>query len=99
MRKTLPLLALFTSALLFLSADAQPPDGKEKKDSDSTIVTRMMAFNKKKDGKLTKEEVTDTRLHRLFDMADADKDGIVTRNELIALAAKLEAEEGGPGKG
>ena len=51
-----------------------------------------MAFDKNKDGKLTKDEITDPRLHRLFDRADADKDGVVTREELIALAAQLQAE-------
>jgi hypothetical protein len=84
-------------------ATAQPPPGKgddpAKDFSNSSIVTKMMAFNKKKDGKLTKDDVTDVRLHRLFDLADTNKDGVVTREELIALAAKLEAEigPGGPG--
>ncbi|HBI44099.1 MAG TPA: hypothetical protein DDY78_14785, partial [Planctomycetales bacterium] len=55
----------------------------------------MMAFDKKKDGKLTKDEVTDERLKRLFDQADANKDGVVTKEELMALAAKLDAEQGG----
>ena len=41
-------------------------------------VTRMMEFDANKDGKLTREEVTDERLTRLFDRADADKDGTVT---------------------
>jgi hypothetical protein len=78
---------------------------KKKDYSDSPIVTKMMAFNKKNDGKLTKDEVTDARLHRLFDLADANKDGVVTKEELMALAAKLEAEvgqgggPGGPGGG
>ena len=44
-----------------------------------------MAFDGDKDDKLTKSEVTDARLKRLFDQADADKDGIVTRSELNAL--------------
>ena len=35
------------------------------------LVARMMAFDKDGDGKLTKSEVTDERLHRLFDRADA----------------------------
>jgi hypothetical protein len=78
----------------------QPP--AQTQDS-SSIVTRMMEFNKKKDGKLTREEVTDPRLLRLFDQADANKDGVVTREELQALAAKMQAEfgqggdKGGPG--
>ena len=52
------------------------------------LVNRMMAFDKDGDGKLTKSEVTDDRLHRLFDRADADKDGTVTKAELTALATK-----------
>jgi hypothetical protein len=85
---------------------AQPPGEKQdpgkqnQKDfSDSSIVTRMMAFNTKKDGKLTKDEVTDPRLHRLFDQAGTNKDGVVTREELMALAAKIDAEYGQGGFG
>jgi hypothetical protein len=48
----------------------------------------MMAFDKNHDGKLSKDEVTDERLLRLFDRADTNHDGIVTREELIAVAAK-----------
>jgi hypothetical protein len=57
----------------------------------------MMAFDVNKDGKLTRDEITDPRLLRLFDRADTNKDGVVTRDELVALAAKIEAEEGGQG--
>jgi len=97
MRKFMPiLLALTCVATLLFSVVAQQPGGKDY--SNSTIVVKMMAFNKKKDGKLTKKEVTDPRLHRLFDMADTNKDGVVTREELMALAAKLDAEFG-PGGG
>jgi hypothetical protein len=58
----------------------------------------MMEFDKDKDGKLTKVEITDARLHRLFDRSDANKDGIVTREELASLAAKEQSNEqrGGP---
>src|SRR5262245_43476403 len=42
------------------------------------------------------EELTDTRLHRLFDQADTNKDGVVTKEEVVALAKKLDAD-GGPG--
>jgi hypothetical protein len=59
----------------------------------------MMVFDKDKDGKLTKVEITDARLHRVFDRSDANKDGIVTKEELASLAAKEESEvsRGGPG--
>jgi hypothetical protein len=86
---------------------AARPVNKDTKDhSNSSIVTRMMAFDKNGDGKVTKEEVTDPRLHRLFQRADANNDGIVTKEELAAVAAKIEEEDnaqpagfGGPGGG
>ncbi len=67
------------------------------------IVARMMKYDKNKDGKLLKSEVTDQRLRRLFDQADADKDGTLTKDELTAYAAKEQAASraggGGPGGG
>jgi hypothetical protein len=82
--------------------DSGKDKAKDKDYSNAPIVVKMMAFNKKKDGKLTKDEVTDERLHRLFDQADTNKDGVVTKEELMALAAKLDTEgrdgdRGGPG--
>ncbi len=71
--------------------------------SVEAMVARMMAFDKNKDGKLTREEVTDERLQRLFDRADVNKHGYVTREELTALFTKELAAEpkeiqfGGPG--
>jgi hypothetical protein len=100
---TLFLLPVVAGVTLVFAAAAQPPDGSRKdgKDySNSSIVTRMMAFDKNKDGKLTRDEITDPRLLRLFEMADTNKDGVVTKEQLTALAAKLEAEVaqgGGPG--
>jgi Spy/CpxP family protein refolding chaperone len=98
-------------AALAIQAPAQPPGDKPKDDlakdkkdySNSSIVTQMMAFDKNKDGKLTRDEITDPRLLRLFEQADTNKDGVVTKEELMALAAKMEAEvaqgggRGGPG--
>ena len=49
------------------------------------MVARMMTFDKNMDGKLTKDEVTDSRLQSLFDRADADKDGVLTKDELTAF--------------
>jgi hypothetical protein len=61
----------------------------------------MMQFDKDKDGKLAEAEVTDARLSRLFSRADANQDGIVTKEELATLAAKEAASErdGPPGFG
>jgi EF hand len=89
--------AACTAALTVSPSLAQPPDDPRNNDrGPSSLVTRMMAFDADKDGKLSKEEVTDSRLQRLFDRADANHDGIVTKEELTALAAKMDREEGPP---
>src|SRR5437868_3444180 len=75
-------------------APARAPEGPPRRRS---VTDRLMAFDKNGDAKLTKEEVTDPRLQRLFEQADANSDGIVTKEELTALSAKLEAEGPGPG--
>jgi Spy/CpxP family protein refolding chaperone len=82
-------------------ATAQRPDRDQRTSSRSTdsnnIVDRMMEFDTNHDGKLSKSEVTDTRLHRLFDRADRDKNGTVTRSELNALMVRERASaRGGP---
>src|ERR1700751_3990540 len=86
-------------------ASAQPPgggggrSGPSRADDVDSFVAKMMAFNKKKDGKLTRDEITDQRLLRLFDRADTNKDGVVTREELVALFEKENqgGQGGGPG--
>jgi hypothetical protein len=78
--------------------DAAPaPKSKPDTAAVDAIVSRMMALDKNKDGKLTRDEIGDERLLRLFDRADANKDGIVTKEELVAFATKLAAEEGAGG--
>src|SRR5438477_7890103 len=73
-------------AVVSLTA-AQPPvePHQGRLESADDFVTRMMAWDKDQDGKLTLIELTDPRLHRLFDRADANKDRTVTRPELSAL--------------
>jgi hypothetical protein len=81
-------------------APAQPPGGRggasRAEDVDS-FVAKMMAFDKNKDGKLTRDEITDQRLFRIFDRADTNKDGVVTREELVALFQRESQGGGGPG--
>ncbi len=75
------------------------PREAQKTDDANDLVTRMMEFDKNKDGKVTMAEVTDERLHRLVDRADVDKDGFVTKEELTALAVRerITNRGGGPG--
>jgi Spy/CpxP family protein refolding chaperone len=73
------------------------PGGGGKSATVEEMVARMMTFDKNGDGKLSKDEVTDERLQSLFDRADANKDGVVTKEELTALFTKESAAGGGPG--
>jgi len=80
--------------------DDVPKRGKgETATGANSLVDRLMAFDKNKDGKVTKDELTDERLMRLFNRADADKNGEVTREELNALAAQVGSEAGSGGGG
>ncbi|WZO99993.1 EF-hand domain-containing protein [Isosphaeraceae bacterium EP7] len=90
-----------TGGLLFLSTNAWaqqgpgggPPPGQGGPGGD--LTARMMAFDSDNDGKITKVEVTDERLQRLFERADADNDGSVSKDELTTFAAQQ--PRGGPG--
>jgi hypothetical protein len=103
------LIGIFGSIALLIAASlataqgpgrGEPRDGQNPGDAADDLVTRMMAFDKDKDDKLTMAEVTDERLHRLVRRADADQDGVVTKEELTALAARERISNrggGGPG--
>ncbi|MDY3555088.1 EF-hand domain-containing protein [Gemmata sp. JC717] len=101
-------LVLFTAALLGAASltSAQPPGqpggkgGKGGKAGGRTVtvddmVARVFAYDTNKDGKLTKDELTDGRLHALFERADANKDGVLTKDELTALLTKESAAMSG----
>ncbi len=97
---------ILTSAVLFAAtAIAQPPGGQrgggereQTKPAEGGMVAQLMGFDKNKDGKLQKDEMTDERLLKLFERADANRDGTVTKEELEALA-KEDTGRGGPGGG
>jgi outer membrane protein assembly factor BamB len=95
-------LVSFGVGLATATAMAQPPGDAPRRAPKSAadkaaevdaLVSRMMAFDKNKDGKLTRDEVTDSRLQRMFDQADANHDGAVTKDELVAWATKAVADE------
>jgi hypothetical protein len=82
-------LVLAGLLLVAAAAPAQPPGGGRARTEDvDSFVARMMAFDKNKDGKLTRDEITDARLLRLFDRADTKKLGVVTKDDLAALYAR-----------
>ena len=77
------------------SSGASPDKAAPDKAAVDALVARMLAFDKNKDGKLTRDEIADSRMQRAFDRADADHDGVVTKDELTAWATKEAAQDGG----
>jgi outer membrane protein assembly factor BamB len=77
------------------SSGASPDKAAPDKAAVDVLVARMLAFDKNKDGKLTRDEIADPRMQRAFDRADADHDGVVTKDELTAWATKEAAQDGG----
>jgi EF hand len=100
MRTTIGIILICGLLVAAALGTTQRPGGQDatpRQSDGDDLVPRMMAFDKDGDGKLTRAEVTDARLLRLFDRADANKDGTVTKEELTTLAAKEEVKDGGPG--
>lgn len=109
------LLLLSLTGSAFAQQPGRPPESRDDPRNEqrgsgdsSSFVARMLTLDKDRDGKLSKSEVTDARLQAIFERADADKNGEVTKDELAALFQK-ESEglnqgrgfgmppEGGPG--
>ncbi len=68
-------------------AKTQPPSADE-------MVQTLMAFDKNGDGQLTRDELPE-RMHGLFDRADADKNGILTVEEIRKAAQAATAQSAG----
>jgi hypothetical protein len=62
------------------------------------VVKRIMAFDKNKDGKVTKDELPQ-RMHHLIELGDTNKDGALDEGEVRKLATRLAAGPGGFGGG
>lgn len=59
------------------------------------MVSRLMEYDTDKDGRLKAEDLPE-RMRAIITRADADKDGVVTREELAAMA-RGQGGQGGPG--
>ena len=102
--KMFVLIMAFAAASLVAAtvSEAQPAGktgdkGGGKGETLDEFVGKLMALQKAKDGKLTKTDLIDPRLHELFDRADTKKDGFVTRAELEALYGREKLDGGGFG--
>jgi Ca2+-binding EF-hand superfamily protein len=68
--------------------------GETAPTSPDELVTTLMAFDRDADGRLSRSEVPD-RMQGLFARADGDKDGVLTAEELKAVAATPSGDRGG----
>ena len=85
-----------------------PPDGGFKKGGKGgkggrsltveEVVVHILAFDKDKVGKVTRDQLPE-RLQSLVDQGDTNKDGALDKDEIKALAAKLEKKSRFAGKG
>jgi hypothetical protein len=97
--------ALPAVLLLAGAAAAQPPDPKPGPPREivrpapvriEDVVERIMAFDKNKDGMVTRDELPE-RMHHLIALGDTNKDGGLDRDEIKKLAITLASAPGGPG--
>ena len=81
--------------------EVQPVPRGERRASTQTnaasdaMVARLMQFDKNGDGKLSKDELPE-RLQGLFEKGDLDKDGFLSKEEIIKLAASQAAASAAP---
>ena len=99
--------ALLAGLVLAGASLAQGPGQKElfpKRSAQAAplrvddVVERIMAFDKNKDGKVTKDELPQ-RMQHLIELGDTNKDGALDRDEITRLATRLAAGPGGFGVG
>lgn len=104
-RITLSSLSICLFAASALAQPPGPPGGRERAPvTVDAMVARMLTLDADGDGQLSADEVKDERLRSLFERLDADKNDVVTKDEMIALFTKelttiQSSGRGGPGGG
>jgi hypothetical protein len=100
-------LVLTTALVLAGAAVAQAPDPRQEPPrkivrpagiSVDDMVERIMAFDKNKDGKVTKDELPE-RMQFLIKLGDTNKDGALDKDEIRKLVAALATTPTGFGNG
>ncbi len=77
-----------------------PGSGAGGGSPDAAVASTMQRLDTNSDGKISKEEASTSEfLARMFDSADANKDGSIDRTELVASFKKRAQAQGGPGGG
>jgi hypothetical protein len=77
------------------TASAQPPSappprqrGNRGLANVNALAARMMTLDTDGDGRISRKELTDERLHSLFERADTDDDGMLSREEITDCFTK-----------
>ena len=78
-----------------LTEDELRPAPRSSAEAGEEMVKRLMEFDKNADGKLSKEELPE-RMQGMFERADADHDGFLSKDEIKKLA-EARGAAGGPG--
>jgi Spy/CpxP family protein refolding chaperone len=68
-----------------------PPGRFGRAVTTNDLVERIMAFDKQKTGKVTKEDLPE-RMQHLVDLGDTNRDGALDRDEVKNLAARIDRQ-------
>lgn len=103
-RITTVLIVLTVGTSTFAQPPGPPAGGARRELPDpaqlaTTAVSRLMKFDTDNDGRLTKQELSDSRLEALFLQADTNRDGILSKEEIHTWATKEAATVASSGRG